>query len=132
MEATEEASPRCEIRGARQLWATSISASWVEAEIEVAQSCRAPRISHRGDASSVASINPVHTIIEPPAQTVDVAIGHAQSEPFYDYLPHIRASIPVSIFKKDNFRRCGDQHSAIPGANRSRETQMLGEERAPI
>src|SRR5215470_4191512 len=79
----------CEIAGPR-----------IETKIHFAQGRYHARMTRRFDISAVASIQAVNSIVEPPTETIQVAIGHRQREPTEDNLPHVGFAIAVGVFEK--------------------------------
>src|SRR5262245_38409726 len=86
----------------------------------------------RADTSAVAAIRAVNAIIQPPAQTVDVTVGHAFGEAAKQDLAHIRFSVTVSVFEENDFRRRGHEYAAAPRSDRSWKAQPLREDRAAV
>ena len=69
----------------------------------------------------------MQAVVEAPAQTVHVAVGHAESESLQEHF-----AITVGVFEEYEFGGRCDNDAAVPRSNGSRKTQTFGEEHAAV
>ncbi len=105
-----------------------IARNRIETEIQIPDRHRRPRLAGGSHVTAVAAIDAMNAIVKPPAQSVHVAVGHAEREPFQHHFAHVGLAVAVGVLQKNDLRRGGDQHSAAPGGDGSGETQPLGKE----
>ncbi len=74
----------------------------------------------------------MHTVVQPPSQAIEVAVGYAEREAFEHDLTHVGSAVAVGILEKNEFRRRGDKNTSIPCANRGGKTQVLRKNRAAV
>src|SRR6185436_6848305 len=67
-----------------------------------------------------------------PAQSVDVAVRHAEPEACEHNFAHVRFAIAISVFQKENVGRGSHEDPSVPRSGRGRETEVLRKDGAAI